>query len=202
MTLSQDDKATLCGAYDQLCVSYRAIDDFRAKLLGFLPLVTGGGLLFLTGSADGLAREFFLPVGIFGLVVTLGLFSYEIYGIAKCHVLINAGGDMEASLSLRTGQGQFQNRPRGVLGHINEPFAAAIIYPAAMAAWTYIAAFDAPRWIGAALAVMVFIVGFTIILEYNRRLGADADGTDRKLSGSVDPAEPAASSPRSRLAQL
>jgi hypothetical protein len=28
---------------------------------------------------------------LFGLVVTLGLFSYEIYGIRKCHALINAG---------------------------------------------------------------------------------------------------------------
>ena len=27
--------------YDQVCLSYRAIDDFRAKLLGFLPLATG-----------------------------------------------------------------------------------------------------------------------------------------------------------------
>ena len=26
-------------AYDQLCISYRAIDDFCAELLGFLPLV-------------------------------------------------------------------------------------------------------------------------------------------------------------------
>ena len=39
----------LSSAYDQLCSSYRAIDDFRAKLLGFLPLVTGGGLILLTG---------------------------------------------------------------------------------------------------------------------------------------------------------
>lgn len=179
MTLSQDEKATLRGAYDQLCVSYRAIDDFRAKLLGFLPLVTGGGLLFLTGRADGFAREFLFPVGIFGLVVTLGLLSYEIYGIAKCHALINAGTNMEASLDLRAGQGQFQNRPRGVLGHINEPFAAAIIYPVAMAAWTYLAAFDAPRSTGAALAVLVFIVGFTMILVYNRRLGEYLVHTER-----------------------
>ena len=27
-------------AYEELCTSYRAIDDFRAKLLGFLPLAT------------------------------------------------------------------------------------------------------------------------------------------------------------------
>jgi hypothetical protein len=30
--------------------------------------------------------------------------------------------------------GQFQNRPREVLQHVNHPLAAAIIYPAAMAA--------------------------------------------------------------------
>jgi hypothetical protein len=56
----QDDGTILRGAYDQLCMSYRAIDDFRTKLLGFLPLVTGGGLLLLTGKADGFAREFLL----------------------------------------------------------------------------------------------------------------------------------------------
>lgn len=32
-------------AYKELCNSYRAIDDFRAKLLGFLPLATGGVFL-------------------------------------------------------------------------------------------------------------------------------------------------------------
>jgi hypothetical protein len=35
MADSQDQKLK---AYEQLCSSYRAIDDFRAKLLGFLPL--------------------------------------------------------------------------------------------------------------------------------------------------------------------
>jgi hypothetical protein len=130
------------------------------------------GLLLLTGKVDGFAREFFFPVGIFGLVVTLGLFSYAIYGIAKCHALINVGKAMEASLRLAAGQ--FKNRPREVLRHVNEPFAAAIIYLAAMAAWTYLAAFDAPRWIGAALAVAVFIMGFAIIFEYNRRPRKDA----------------------------
>jgi len=192
MALSQEDGTILRTAYDQLCVSYRAIDDFRAKLLGFLPLATGGGLLLLTGRADGFAREFFLPVGLFGLVVTLGLFSYEIYGIKKCHALINAGKAMESSLALAAGQ--FQGRPRAVLRHVNEPFAAAIIYPAVMAAWTYLAAFEAPPWARGALAVAVFIVGFAITFEYNRRLGEDVAG------GHEDPA--AASRPQGGLAQF
>ena len=34
-------------AYDQPCNSYRAIDDFRAKLLGFLPLAAGTGIFLI-----------------------------------------------------------------------------------------------------------------------------------------------------------
>jgi hypothetical protein len=133
--LGTERETNLRTGYDQLCQSYRAIDDFRAKLLGFLPVVTGGGLLLLSRNVDGVAAELFLPVGLFGVVVTLGLFSYEIYGIAKCHKLIIAGKALELALGLEKA-GQFETRPREVLGHINEPFTAAIIYPAVMAAWT------------------------------------------------------------------
>jgi hypothetical protein len=34
-------------AYQEVCTTYRAIDDFRAKLLGLLPLVSGTGIFFL-----------------------------------------------------------------------------------------------------------------------------------------------------------
>lgn len=37
----------LATGYQELCNSYRAIDDFRAKLLGFLPLATGTGIFLL-----------------------------------------------------------------------------------------------------------------------------------------------------------
>ncbi len=83
---------------------------------------------------------------------------------------------MESSLGLTAGQ--FTARPRDVLGHINEPFAAAIIYPAAMAAWTYLAAFHAARGVGAALAALVFVLGFAVTFEYNRRLAKDARAGD------------------------
>jgi hypothetical protein len=168
----QDEGTNVRVGYDQLCRSYHAIDDFRGKLLGFLPLVTGGGLVLLTGRGDTLAREFFLPVGIFGLLMTLGLFTYEIYGIKKCHALIKAGTVLESELDLTAGQ--FQNRPREVLGNINEPFAAAIIYPGVMCAWAYLAMYHTARQVGGALAILIFLAGFAGTLEYNRRLRNDA----------------------------
>jgi (4S)-4-hydroxy-5-phosphonooxypentane-2,3-dione isomerase len=58
--LEQDPDSTfLLPAYQESCNSYHAIDDFRTKLLGFLPLVTGGGLIFLSGRTEDVREEFF-----------------------------------------------------------------------------------------------------------------------------------------------
>jgi hypothetical protein len=68
--------------YEQLCDSYRAIDDFRTKLLSLLPLVS---------ETDGMKSlgKFLFPIALFGLVVTVGLLCYEIHGIKKCSWLIS-----------------------------------------------------------------------------------------------------------------
>jgi hypothetical protein len=125
--------------YEELCNSYRAIDDFRGKLLGFLPLATGAGALLLATDQTklGFLKPLFRPVGVFGLVITVGLFFYELYGIKKCTYLINAGKSLENDLGIR--DGQFTTRPPGFLLLINEPLAAAVIYPAVLAAWTFLA---------------------------------------------------------------
>ena len=162
--MTADEQQSLRSAYDQLCQSYRAIDDFRAKLLGFLPLVTGGGLILVTKGVTDINQDWFLPVGVFGALVTFGLLSYEIYGIRKCHALIIAGGRLEARLGL--GAGQFIARPREVWGVLNEPFAAAIIYPAVIAAWTFLATYSLPAS-RLYVAISVFGLGFIIILGYN-----------------------------------
>jgi hypothetical protein len=158
-------------AYNQLCTSYHAIDDFRTKLLGFLPLVTGGGLILLSGRAEDVRKEFFGPVGRFGILVTLGLLAYELFGIKKCHALIEAGKAMEQDMGLP--DGQFIRRPNNLLWIVNEPFAAAIIYPTVLAAWTYLALLyenpsrtpDPSR--GQRFSLYVFIGLFTSILLYD-----------------------------------
>lgn len=154
--------------YRELCSSYRAIDDFRTKLLGFLPVVTGTGLFFLvTDQAKiEMAQLYFRPIGIFGFVVTLGLFFYELYGIKKCGSLIRAGRELEEKLKI--GNGQFIQRPHGVLGLINEPFAAGVIYPAVLAAWTFVAlAFSQDQGVARRWAIRIFLVGFALLFSYN-----------------------------------
>lgn len=156
--------------YRELCSSYRAIDDFRTKLLGFLPLATGAGIFFLVTDKAKIdfVKEYFFPMGAFGFVITLGLFFYEFYGIKKCTHIIRAGIDLEKELNVC--DGQFTRRPPGVAGFISEPLAAGVIYPAVLAAWTFIAfAFsqlhDAAKW-----ALGVFLIGFAISFFYLLKL--------------------------------
>jgi len=58
-----DNEAAELAAYEQLCQTYRAMDsDFGAKLLGFLPLVVGGGLTLASGTSGALSEDFLRPL--------------------------------------------------------------------------------------------------------------------------------------------
>jgi len=168
--------------YSELCNSYRAIDDFRTKLLGFLPLATGAGIFFLVidkGKID-FVQPYLQSIGVFGFVITLGLFFYEFYGIKKCTHLIRAGKALEEKLNID--DGQFTKRPPGVAGLINEPLAAGVIYPAVLAAWTFIAlAFSQSQIAAQWWATRVFFVGFAVSFFYNLLLIKDdiRDAVDR-----------------------
>jgi hypothetical protein len=180
--------------YQELCNSYRAIDDFRAKLLGFLPLATGTGIFLLisnlkviqnlAGETDGqtltaeTTKSFLWAAGAFGFAITLGLFFYELYGIKKCHALINAGRKLEEHLGIDAQGGQFTKRPREVARLINEPLAAAVIYPAVLAAWTFIALFLKSQQGARGWAISVFSVGFAVSFFFNLKLKMEEDIRD------------------------
>lgn len=175
-------KNNLKEVYQQLCDSYRAIDDFRSKLLGFLPLATGTGIFLLLNklpSIDNLTdqnKEIIFTIGVFGCLITFGLFLYEIYGIKKCGALIFTGQCIEFLLNRQTGQ--FLTRPRKAKGWINEPAASGFIYPAVMAGWIYFGLYGSwPRanpWI----PVAIFVFGFAFTIRYERQL-------ERKLESQI-----------------
>lgn len=168
--LTDQQANNLRAAYQELCTSYRAIDDFRAKLLGFLPLVSGVGVFLLLNdaftnqTASNFARQFLGPMGIFGFVVALGLFFYELHGIRKCDHLIRIGKQIEDLLGI---EGQFTNRPDAVARHINEPFTARVIYPTVLAAWTFLASVFTLHQAALVIAILVFIAGFYVPSRLN-----------------------------------
>ncbi len=165
--------------YKELCDSYRAIDDFRAKLLALLPFATGVGAVFLLGNIEPANEKYLEPLGFFGFVVTLGLFTYEIFGIHKCHALIKSGKSIE-SMQLKV-NGQFMSRPPSVLGFIDEPLAAGIIYPTVLASWMYIALIFLHPQESFTIAIVVFFTGFIGMLIYKHWLRKDADQFEQEL---------------------
>jgi len=148
-------------AYTEVCRCYQGIDDFRAKCLGFLPLVSGTGIFLLF--SDTFVKNVnpsskYLPViGIFGFFVTLGLLFYEMRGFQRCISLITIGKELEKRMDV---EGLFLHRPHSVGRFINEPIAASIIYSTVLAAWVYVALIS--RWPPGAvwIAIAIYLISF------------------------------------------
>lgn len=98
--MSDEAREIKIAAYQEVCKSYHTVDDFRAKLLGFLPLASGGIFLFLGDSLLDAQKRIVIEkylggIGAFGFLVTLGLFVYEFQGIQRCGALIELGKKLE-----------------------------------------------------------------------------------------------------------
>lgn len=128
--------------YDQVCASVRATDESSFKLLSLVPLVSGGGIAILLSTNTTLARlPLVLFVGLFGAVVTFGLFRWELRNIQTCSRLIDVGAQLEREQFKLSSSGQFsgrRSRPApALLGRrpIGKTEAEWIIYSAVIAAW-------------------------------------------------------------------
>lgn len=145
--MATDPEADKRLIYQQLCESYHRVDDLRAKLLGLLPLATAGGILLLldqnvfTESTEEPVATL-VAIGVFGCLVTIGLLAYELQGIKRCWLLMQAGQQLEATFGL---EGPFTAvRFPYVAKFIGAPLAACIIYSAVLAAWAYVALVSVP----------------------------------------------------------
>src|SRR5262245_14966289 len=88
--------------YKEICSSHRAITDFRAKLLGLLPIATGTAIFFFLKERPDPAYVW--AIGLFGFVATAGLAIHEFYAMHQCTNLVERGKCLEADLGLYGGQ--------------------------------------------------------------------------------------------------
>ena len=144
-TTMADDDGTSPDAvkllYAEVCDSHAGIAEFRAKLLALLPLASGAGVFLLVDKAGASGGPLLTAIGIFGFVVTLGLFLYELRGIEDCVLLRDRAAFIERVwFKVPTAGGHYSGRRPGRLGGmVSEIGAGWIIYSAVMASWLYVA---------------------------------------------------------------
>jgi hypothetical protein len=98
----------LLAEYQEVCKSHSGITDFRAKLLALLPIASGAGigLLVIQGKdqVSSIEGALLIGLGIFGAIVTVGLFLYELRQIDICKQLRNHAAWIEQKLDIEAGQ--------------------------------------------------------------------------------------------------
>jgi hypothetical protein len=101
---------TVGTLYAEISASVRTTDEISFKLLGLVPLVSGGGIFLLLDASkrpDWSAVTIF--VALFGAAVTFAIYRWEVRNIQTCKSLIARGAELEEKeLGLATGQ--FLNR--------------------------------------------------------------------------------------------
>jgi hypothetical protein len=138
----------LLTVYTEVCKSYQAVDDFRTKLLGFLPLTSLVGIFILNPDSmlslqEILSKELLGFASIFAALLTLALFGYEVRGIRRSDHLITEGMHLEQQLGITHGQFhvcESEHRDAQRSSRVfNSKFLACVIYSVVFAAWLFLA---------------------------------------------------------------
>lgn len=128
--------------YQQTCTAYQNIEDFRTKLLSFLPLVTGSSFVITIISDPTKNRALLnlvLPFGFLGAILTLGYLCYEIEHIRRQEALRTSGELLEKKMALPSQTGFFGQLPSpSSSGFFTDIHAAEFIYCTTIAAWVCI----------------------------------------------------------------
>jgi hypothetical protein len=101
-----------------------------------LPLATGVGIFLLLDNKTANTKPTLLAAaGVFGVLVTIGLFFYEYRGMEECHTLRKHGAKLEKKLLTPVSCSRFRNYKLSFIGPIG---AGPIVYFAVIAGWLFV----------------------------------------------------------------
>ncbi|HEX4929911.1 MAG TPA: hypothetical protein VFV62_04310 [Gaiellaceae bacterium] len=158
--------------YDQTTTFIHSFTDVRIKLLAFVPTISGAAVGLL---GDPRPAAELIGVSLLGLVATLGIFVYELRNAQLYDGLVQRARELERLLGLPTVQGL--QGAGGVLAAPSRWFAHdrgwALVYSAAIAGWSYLAAWGFLRWMlvdsaQTVAAVTGLVVGFLVVAGLER----------------------------------
>jgi hypothetical protein len=165
MSLSSEDPgpgkgrvSALEPLYAEICKAHDSITDFRGKLLALVPSLSAVAFTLFIGTGKHFDQRLLLPVGIFGVTVSLGLFCYELRGMLLCHELRDRGGKLERAMQQYAGdevqemRGHFldltekygmKDAFRHLTGYspISVPTASFFVYGSVILGWLVVVAF-------------------------------------------------------------
>lgn len=178
MAVAEQSQEGLKAVYEEICRAHDGIAEFRAKLLALLPIASGAGIFLLLNKDTWQANEHFFAVGIFGALITVGLFLYELRGIQRCNALSNCGKSLEQELlGEKAHTGTFVGEPPAAFRVVGNTWAALVIYSTVIGAWTYVALVGVvpvgSMWllVGAGVFVVVSIaLGWVVVNRQDKML--------------------------------
>jgi hypothetical protein len=180
----------LLAEYREVSSNFRMLTDIRFKLLAFLPLAAGAAAAVLT---RGNATTLTLAFSLFGLVVTIGLVTYNARNDQLYDTLVARAAAIERNLGIP--DGAFANRPgpwfRPAHGSwkVDHRTAVSTIYKASIALWLFgalyavihLAQHTPSRWMN--LIALVAAVGLTILGAW--LVSREKEGARRRLRESA-----------------
>lgn len=146
------------AVYEQTCSSIRSTDDTSFKLLGLVPTLVGGSAFaLLFGQYKDL--QFVAPLALFGALISLGIFRWELRNIQTCNWLRERARQLEERCGWVTG-GRLPDLPLSPQG-IGKTGAAKFVYCVSIMGWLVVPWILAPStpipswYLGAGLGVLV-----------------------------------------------
>ena len=132
--------------YDQTIKLVHGFQDLRTKMLAFVPTITGTAVGLL---GDARPPEEMLGIALLGLVATLGIFVYELRNAQLYDAAVQRAKELERQLGFPTVNGL--QGAGGVLAATPGRWFArdrgwALVYSAAIAGWSYLAAWGFLLW--------------------------------------------------------
>jgi hypothetical protein len=142
--MDKDRREALSKEYGEVCNTFRTLTDIRFRLLALLPIATAAAAAF-KGEFKGDGTDggsFVLP--LFGLIVTIGLVTYNTRNDQLYDELVGRAASIERSLGLA--DGGFANRQHpwlsirvlGINWNVDHRTGVGTIYLASVIVWLFL----------------------------------------------------------------